>query len=402
VTAHDDQVLREIELVPLHPPEAPPPRARLLERENLLRLFARWRAYGFAVILPTTLAAIYFLFIAADRYEAEARFVVRSPNQGASINLSSMMMGGGGGGIVRSSDDAYVVHAYMRSRDAVRALAKERNLIALLQRDEADFMWAYPGLLRSESWERLSQHFQNFISIKFDTTTGITTLRVEAFRPDDAREIAEGLLSSAERLINSMSERANREMNATAASELELTRSKSQVALENITEFRRQNQLIDPSLMSKSSFEAITQLSLGIALTNAELKELQLIATQSPQIATLGRRIEAYNDQIEKERQALAGQEASLPKLIAEYERLVLEREFAERSFASARVAYDAARIEAERQRLFIERISSPTAADYPEYPHRLLGIVVVFVLAQILFVLGNFFLNDARSHAES
>jgi hypothetical protein len=46
-------------------------------RRLLLRHYVRWAL----LFLPTLLAAFYYFFIAADRYESEARFVVRSASR---------------------------------------------------------------------------------------------------------------------------------------------------------------------------------------------------------------------------------------------------------------------------------------------------------------------------------
>ncbi len=42
-------------------------------------------------------------------------------------------------------------------------------------------------------------------------------------------------------------------------------------------------------------------------------------------------------------------------------------------------IAHDIARVDAERQRLFIERISSPSIPDDPKYPYRLITLLAVF-----------------------
>ena len=86
--------------------------------------------------------------------------------------------------------------------------------------------------------------------------------------------------------------------------------------------------------------------------------------------------------------------------MIAEYERLALEREFAERAFGSAQTALDMARIDGERQRLFVERISTPALADYPKYPYRLLSILAVFAVAQMLYAIARRLATDTRAHA--
>jgi capsular polysaccharide transport system permease protein len=92
------------------------------------------------VLLPVAVAIIYFGVISADRYESESRFVVRSPSSAAASQLSSIVQGGSSG-VMRSTDDAFIIHAYMRSRDAVRKLVGSHDLMARLGRPEADFYW---------------------------------------------------------------------------------------------------------------------------------------------------------------------------------------------------------------------------------------------------------------------
>lgn len=355
----------------------------------------RW--FFLSVVLPSLLAALYFGLIAADRYESESRFVVRSPAASGSNPLSGLMQGGS---ILRSADDAYIVHAYMSSRDALRVLVKEVGLLARLERPEADFLWRYPGPFLSHNEERLYDHFENFVSIDFDQSTGISTLKVQGFRPEDAQEIAEVLLKSSEDLINRLSERAQGDAIRTAAREVEEARARAREALDLITAFRRKNALIDPGRVSTAALETITTLALEVAQTNAQLAELSKASPDSPQAASLRLRIDALEAQMKQEREALAGADTSLAPLIAEYERLSLEREFAERTFASAQTALDLARIDAQRQRLFLERISSPALADYPKYPERLLGILAVLAVSFILFTIAHRFASDTRSHS--
>ncbi len=354
----------------------------------------RW--YGLFVLLPTVLAAIYYWALAADRYQTEARFVVRSPSAAAAGQLASLVQGGA---ITRSSDDAYIVHAYMQSRDATRSLASKTDLDARLRRAEADVLWAYPMPFRSPSDEHLWAHFQRFLDLHYDKTTGITTLKVQAFRPVDAQAIADTLLADAEVLINRLSERSQSEAVRMATAEADRARQNARHALAALTEFRRTHAVIDPGRASASALETITRLSLDIAKTNAELRELSRISPDSPQANVLRHRVIAFDEQIQKERAALAGAHSSLADIIADYERLVLEREFAERTFASAQGALDLARIDAERQRLFLERISAPSLTDFPQRPYRALGLLLVFAALNVLYVIGRYVTMDTRSH---
>lgn len=395
----DDQHVETIDLVSLDPPRALAPQRPWYDPRLAVDWLIDNRWLTLFVLVPSLLSGVYFGLVAVDRYEAEARFVVRRTSTSSANPLSKLMESSGS---VRSSEDAHIVHAYIRSRDVVQQLKLKAALIDRLGRQEAegDLLWVYPGPLRRQSDEGLWRHFQRFIDIDLDKSTGITTLKVQGFRPDDARDIAEALLGQSETLINTMSERAHREALRSAEFENGRSRDLAQAALRNITEFRRRHELIDPGRTTAAALETITRLSVEIARTKAELAEILQASPNSPQVASLRLRITAFEEQIQKERTALAGTDTSLAPLIAEYERLVLEREFAERTFAAAQMSLNGARMEAERQRLFLERISSPGLSDYPKFPRRLLNTFLTFATLMLLYVIGHKLQTDTRSHA--
>jgi capsular polysaccharide transport system permease protein len=366
------------------------------------RLAGLWRDNkGFAafVLLPTLLAGLYLGLIAANRFESEARFLVRSPSATATSQLASLVQGSS---IIRSSDDAYAVHAYMRSRDAVQDLGRVIDLKGMLSRYGADLVWRPNWGWFEATAEAFWRHVQRFVDVDYDHSTGISRLRVTAFDPNDARLLAEALLSNSEVLINRLSARAQGDAVRTAEAELVRARKEAVEAQERITAFRVRESVVDPNRTSQSALETIARLALEVSQTNALLAEVRKASPQSTQIATLTNRVVAFEDQIDKERRALAGNEGSLATMIAEYERLVLEREFAERSFTSALASLESARLDSQRQRMFLERISNPQPADEHKYPARLVILFAVFALSWMLYSIGVRILRDMREHAEA
>jgi capsular polysaccharide transport system permease protein len=357
----------------------------------------RHAAIGLMVALPTALGIVYFGVIAAARFESEAKFIVRGPSSGSTSQIASLVQGSN---IVRSADDAYVVHEYIASRDAMRHLVAEDGLLDVFNRPEADLLWRYPGWFTTPNAERLFEHYLKFVSVSYDQTTGISTLRVQAFRPEDAEKIADALLRDSETLVNKLNERAQGD--AIASAEREVTASKSQAlaAQEQVTAFRNRESVLDPGRVSTAALETIARLSLEQAQTNAALAELTKSSPQNPQILTFRLRIAALADQITKERLQLAGNGNSMAPRIAEYEKLMLEREFAERTFVSALSSLEAARVDAQRQRLYLERISSPAVPDYAAYPYRLTFIVATFLLSGIVYRIARAVVLDTLAHA--
>ena len=158
-----------------------------LSRRNVLFLLI--------VVAPGLVCAAYFLLIAADRYESEVRFVVRSPTTSVSNQLSSLVQGDS---IVRSSDDAYIVKSFMLSRDAMDYLVQHASLLEAFERPEADLLWRYPPIWGSPTQERLFKQYERFVSVEYEHSSGVATLTVQAFRPEDAQRIADALVQRAE------------------------------------------------------------------------------------------------------------------------------------------------------------------------------------------------------------
>ena len=159
-------------------------------------------------LLVALLSILYFGLIESDRYVSEAKFVVRAPSTAALGQIANVLQGSG---IVKSADDAYVVHGYLESRDALLELSKNSGLEEMFGRPEADILSRYPKFYRKANVEDLYKHYLKFVYLDYNQTTGISLLRVQAFRPKDAHDLAAAMLDNAEVLINRLNERAQQD-----------------------------------------------------------------------------------------------------------------------------------------------------------------------------------------------
>jgi capsular polysaccharide transport system permease protein len=347
--------------------------------------------------LPTIIAVIYFLGLAASRYESVSTFVVRSPSAASVSEIASLVQGTG---IITSPDDAYIVGEYMRSRDAMQDLIDNNGLLAVFHRSGWDPAWATPGTFWRSNKERLYRHYQDFISVEFDKTTSISTLHVQAFTPNDAQNIAAALLQKSEALLNRLNERAQSDAVASALKQVDASKDWALAAQQKVTEFRNREAVIDPTLQSTIVLETVSGLALEMAESNAQLAELLKSSPDSPQIGSLRRRVAALENQIAKERAQFGGSAASLAPRIAEYERLSLEREFAERAFVSALNTLESAKIDAQRRRTYLEQISRPSLPDYARYPFRLTWIIVIAACNFAAYWVLRYVVRDTLAHA--
>lgn len=72
--------------------------------------------------------------------------------------------------------------------------------------------------------------------------------------------------------------------------------------------------------------------------------------------------------------------------LVAEYEELVVDREFAENVYVAALSSYESAQIEARRQMRFLAPHIHPTLSEEPQHPRRALLAAGVFLALSALW----------------
>ena len=97
--------------------------------------------------------------------------------------------------------------------------------------------------------------------------------------------------------------------------------------------------------------------------------------------------------------QKISGGENSLASKAAEYERLALDREFADKQLASALASLEVARNEAQRQQLYLETISKPNLPDEAVLPKRFQGILTTFILGLVAWGIISMLLAGVREH---
>lgn len=356
------------------------------------------------VAIPTLVAAIYFTFIAAPLYVSDARFVVRSRSEGAPSGLGSVLQSVGqsfGVSFGQSATDAFEVQAYMASRDAASDLIRQHNLRALLARPAADFWERFPRPFENDSFESLYKNYDRFVTVGYDQQTGISTLRVKAFRARDAQEIAAALLAGGEDLVNRLNERSMSDAVSQAQRQVIEAQARGIEAQATLTDFRNRERLIDPDKSAVGGLELTGKLEGELASMRAERAGLAASAPASPQLPVLDKRIAAFDAQLEVERSRIAGETDSLAPKVGQYERLTLERDLAVKTLESAVASLESARIDARRKQLYLERVVSPNAPDRAEQPRRLYSILTVFAATMLAYGIISLALAGLREHRQ-
>ncbi len=362
------------------------------------RFFAKNKILWLTVIIPTILACIYFGLIASDVYISESRFVVRSPQRQTQTGLNAFLAGTG---FSRSQDDTYSVHDFVLSRDALKELDEKVGIRKLYSSKDADVINRFPGLDWDDSFESFYRYYKKRVGVDYDTVSSITTLNVRAFTAEDAKRINDLLLNMGERLVNTLNERSRQDLIKFATQEVTVAEGKAKAAALALSSFRTSQSVFDPDKQSAIQLQGVAKLQEELLATEAQLNQIKRVSPNNPQVASLTNRVATLRNTITTETSKVAGGGASLTSKAANFERLVLEKGFADKQLASALTSLETARSEAERKQLYLERLVQPNLPDKALEPRRVRSIFMVFAVGLLAWGVVSLLVASVKEHTE-
>ena len=367
--------------------------------QSLKKRFPRVNGlFVLTVAVPTVLATIYFGFMASDVYVSESRIVVRSPDKQAATGLGALLKGAG---FSRAQDDSYTVRDYVLSRDALKELDTTLAISKAFSSDSVDRVSRFGGLDFDTSFEALHRYYQKKVEIQQDTASSITTLTVRAYTAQDAQNINQKLLELSEGLVNRLNERGRQDLISSAAKEVADAEKKSKSAALALSAYRSAKGVVDPERQATVQLQQIAKLQDELIATNTQLAQLRTFTPQNPQISALQKRASTLQGEIDAETTRVTGGERSLANKAAEYQRLALEREFADKQLASTLASLEQARNEAQRKQAYVERIAQPSLPDIALEPRRLRSILAAFALGLMAWGILSMLLAGVREHQD-
>ncbi|NCO87121.1 MAG: sugar transporter [Rhodobacterales bacterium] len=358
-------------------------------------------AFVLMVVGPTAGAGWYLYNRAVDQYASTLGFTVRSEDISSAVDILGGLGRSLGGS---SSPDTDILYEFIRSQEMVAAIDGRLDLHTLFSRHyDADPLLSFAP---DGTIEDLANYWQRMVRISYDSASGLMELRVLAFDPAEAQAIAEAIYEVSSSRINELSAIARADAMRYASEDLDVSLERLKGAREAVTAFRLRTQIVDPNADLQGQMGLLNTLQAQLA---EALIEFDLLANATregdPRLAQAERRIEVIRGRIEEERRKF-GTEGQGPggenyaETIAEFERLMVDREFAERTYVVALSAADAARAEANRQSRYLAAYIRPTLAEKSEFPQRelMLGIVALFsFLIWAILSLVYYALRDRR-----
>jgi capsular polysaccharide transport system permease protein len=365
------------------------------------RLFGAVNVWFWAIVgVPTLVAAVYYFGIASNLYMSEADFVVRGPGTEKSLGIAGMMSSSSSGE-QPGQDEALIVQKFIMSRDAVRKLAGRDDLRAVLDRPEGDVVSRFPGIMSwRNDFEALYKAYSRFVEVDIDGETGVSVLKVKAYRPEDAEKIAQALVTYSEHLVNELNDRTRQDALRSFEQEVDETQNHIADIQARLTAYRVKQQMLDPKSAAEGPLKLLEVLNTERADAQAKLADAMKNSPNSPQVPLFRTRIVSLDRLVAEERTKITGNGNSVAAAETEYERLDEARKLAETQLASAYRSLEAARLDAQRQQLYLETIARPNLPDFPLYPKRVLSFSLVLASCLLAYGIAWLLVASVREHA--
>jgi capsular polysaccharide transport system permease protein len=348
---------------------------------------------------PLILGAIYLFGIAADRYESHSIVSVRqSGSSGAGLEgLAMLLVPQAGSG----RQDSLVLQEYLRSMDVLKLADQQLGLRKAYSEPAADFIFRLP---KDAPQERFLAYFQSRVEVLFDDTTGLVTIRTQAFTPEMAFKLNDLLVRTGEKYINEVSHRLAREQLSFSEGELVKARKEVQSAKLALEAFQRDNGVLDPAAQAAGSTGLSVQLQAELSRKEAELQGLLgFVDPKALQITTLRDQISGLRAQLQTEaRRALrAGSGRELNQLAIDYQSLSLTLQFAQEAYRLALTASESARIESIRKLRHVVLVESPVVPQAAEYPRRWYDLLVLALGLALFYGIARLVVATIEDHLE-
>lgn len=349
------------------------------------RHFGLILSFLLVVVVPLMLLGGYLLLIAKDQYSSLTGFTVRQEEGGGASELLGGLASLTGGSTASDGDILYeFIHSQALIADIDESIGIREHYSEYWTRDPVF------ALRPDSSIEDLQSYWSRIVRLSYDSGSGLMEMRVQAFAPEIAQAIASETLRLSQNMINALNEQARDDAMRYALADLEDAVARLKVARESLTAFRSTNQIVDPDSDIQGRMGVMNNLQQQLAQALIDLDLLTTTTSEGdPRLRQAERLIVVIRARIASEREQLSssggGIDDDYPALIAEYEGLVVDREFAEESYRAALGALDLARANASRQSRYLATYITPTLAETSEYPRRL----VIFGLGSLFLLLG-------------
>ncbi len=351
------------------------------------------------IVGPILAASWFYATMATDQYISEFKLSVRG-----GVERGGDGGGAGAAGVIGGMiSDAFVVTELINSRQMVADVSNDVDLRQIFANPKAD--WVHRLKLPATK-EDLVEYWKKVVSAQFDMLTGIVTVTVRTFTPDDSLKLARAITKAADQAVFKMSERARQDLVRFADEEVRRAETTVQTARRALRDFRVQEQIIDAGRSAQASSDLAGKLREDLSRMKQELATISpSLAPTAPQVTLLRSRISSTENEIARMGRSIgegtSGKSTAelSPTTLAQFDSLSSELELAQKSYAVSQEARQRAQASADRRTTYVTLFVEPSLPDASLYPQRLSSVLLVGLLSLTGWFLGLLIVSSIRDH---
>lgn len=360
---------------------------------------------SFLLVVAIPLAAVaYYLWVHAnDQYASTAGFTVRSQESGGATELLGGLAQFSGGTTASDSD---ILYEFIQSQEMVELVDGIVDLRAHYAQGWPHD-WAF-ALWPDATVEDLVWYWQRIVGISFDSGTGLIEVEALAFDAETAQAITRAIVNQSQDRINALNNQAREDAMGYARADLDQSVARLKGAREALTRFRTRTKIVDPEADIQGRMGVMNNLQQQLAEALIEYDLLRgTTNTNDPRLTKALQRIDVIRERITIERQTFTSDNTDTgavgedyPTLIAEFESLTVDREYAEQTYRAALTALELARADAARQSRYLATYIRPTLATEPEYPQRAVLTALTALFLLLIWSIGALIFYSIRDRS--
>lgn len=340
----------------------------------------------------------YLIFFAEQTFETETQWIIRensSSSMPAISGLSTGLLGVRGNS---GYEEALILQNYLESPAFVQKVKSELPFAQHYRGANRDFVRRFSG---EESVENIRRYFRRFIDIQVSSDTGLITVRVRAFSPEFAKDLALYLVEQSEERINEINQRMFLSQTSVAEEELRKNEERLRAVRGELVAFQLERGVLDPASEAAARFAGISAIDSRLVEARSRLRvQSQFLSEGSVEIRQLRNEVSALEEQRFEEMAKLLGEgDEGMAGLLRHYDDLKLRLELASSSYNASFATLESARQDAARQEKFILEVSPPQLAGEPVFPRAFYHGFIALVLIGLVSSLGKLVLATIRDH---
>ena len=344
-------------------------------RRKLALLMAR---LGVFVMLPTLMVGWYYFVMATPMYATNSEFVIEQSESPSGGGLGGGLFSGTG---MATQQDSITVQSFLASRAAMLRLDAEHGFKAHFSDPDIDPIQRLDPEATNEAAFAV---YQDRVKVSYDPTEGILRMEVVAADPETSQLFSEALIDYAEEQIDQMTQRPRDAAMQGARENYEEAEARRAQALQDWLTIQQEVQQIDPVGETAALIQQISALETERQRLQLALQErLNVRRPNEAQVDALRNQIASVEGLIGdlRNRMTVAGQNGT--SLASRNTELRLAEEnytFQTMQVQAALANMETARIEANRQALYLSMGVEPVAPDEATYPRAFSNTILAFL----------------------